>query len=202
VTSDVETVDPLRLEVCPSCGYSLEGLPGEGRCPECGRHYNQSVVVLHGWARGQHASVHTAPFRTAVWLWVAQSAYVLQMFINPIPRSWWWAGPVLVAWVAFSAWIFWRRRDSTLPGLVQVLLSAAGCAQLDDPTRNRRVPPTDWSQICRVELTPLAEGRYRFRALANRSRWNPASTPVDAEVKLSTHQAEALRQRVSAWRAG
>jgi hypothetical protein len=100
-----------------------------------------------------------------------------------------------------SAWIFWRRRDSTLPGLVQVLLSTNGCAQLDDPTRNRRVPPTDWSQVCRVELTPQAEGRYRFRVLTNRSRWNPSSTPVDAEVKLTPDQAEALRQRVSAWRA-
>jgi hypothetical protein len=53
--------DPLGLTVCPECGYSLAGLPGEGVCPECGERYDQQYVVLfgetpegvgkaHGWA--------------------------------------------------------------------------------------------------------------------------------------------------------
>jgi len=38
--------DPLRLTFCPRCDYSLEGLPEEGICPECGRPYDQSVAVI------------------------------------------------------------------------------------------------------------------------------------------------------------
>lgn len=36
----------LRLAHCPQCDYSLEGLPDEGICPECGRHYDQSIIIL------------------------------------------------------------------------------------------------------------------------------------------------------------
>lgn len=35
-------------ERCAACGYSLLGLPAEGRCPECAEEYDQSMIVLHG----------------------------------------------------------------------------------------------------------------------------------------------------------
>jgi hypothetical protein len=38
--------DPFRLTFCPGCDYSLEGLPDEGVCPECGRPYDQQFIVL------------------------------------------------------------------------------------------------------------------------------------------------------------
>lgn len=35
--SKTAAIAEVALEQCPFCGYSLEGLPVEHRCPECGR---------------------------------------------------------------------------------------------------------------------------------------------------------------------
>ncbi len=33
---------PSNRPYCHECGYELTGLPGEGRCPECGTEYRRS----------------------------------------------------------------------------------------------------------------------------------------------------------------
>jgi hypothetical protein len=52
--------DPVTLTtlagLCPECEYALTGLPPRGRCPECGREYDQSIIVLRGWASGELAT--------------------------------------------------------------------------------------------------------------------------------------------------
>lgn len=41
-----------NVERCIQCGYRLCGLPDAGRCPECGNAYDQSHIVIDGWADG------------------------------------------------------------------------------------------------------------------------------------------------------
>ena len=47
IDSTSQPPDLLRLGICPQCEYSLEGLPSEGICPECGRPYDQSITIVH-----------------------------------------------------------------------------------------------------------------------------------------------------------
>src|SRR4051812_42878063 len=50
--------DDVRfVDICPQCGYSLIGSPDEGICPECGQAYDQSLIILHGDARGKMATL-------------------------------------------------------------------------------------------------------------------------------------------------
>ena len=40
----VQTVREVEYRVCPNCEYPLQGLPGEGSCPECGRAYELDAL--------------------------------------------------------------------------------------------------------------------------------------------------------------
>lgn len=51
------SIDPLRLDACPECGYALRGLPAEGTCFECGFDYDQGTIVLYGWPTGHRAYI-------------------------------------------------------------------------------------------------------------------------------------------------
>lgn len=48
------------LARCAACGYWLNGLPAIGNCQECGQPYDDKHLVLLGWARGSHGSIHTS----------------------------------------------------------------------------------------------------------------------------------------------
>jgi hypothetical protein len=61
------------VDICPDCGYSLIGSPVEGACPECGRRYDQRVLILHGSAVGTRATLENASPRSLIWLLICGS---------------------------------------------------------------------------------------------------------------------------------
>jgi hypothetical protein len=59
--------------VCIACGYSLEGLPQTGQCPECGATYEAFQLVLWGVPR---TSSHTSGMRRLFWILIITAAVV------------------------------------------------------------------------------------------------------------------------------
>ncbi len=56
-----------RLETCPVCEYSLQGLPDHHRCPECGYQYDKDTTIIREADRRM-----AIPFAfAAVWLLIA-----------------------------------------------------------------------------------------------------------------------------------
>jgi hypothetical protein len=46
------------ITACPRCGYSLEGLPDEHACPECGlRYHRQAVAVAQSRSTGWEVTI-------------------------------------------------------------------------------------------------------------------------------------------------
>jgi hypothetical protein len=111
-----------------------------------------------------------------------------------------------LAWVGlFAAGMalpLWRRAKSNLPGTIQVHLSADGCAQIDDAAAANTTPTTmtPWDCVSKVKLHALDGGRWRLRAVPAGPWWVPKPDPVDAEVRLTTGQAEELNRRIGEWR--
>lgn len=131
--------DPIRsvfsTDVCPNCGYSLLGLPDSGTCPECGRTYDQSEIILYGYARGAHENVGNAKGSRIIWIAGVSVAFGFTQFAWFGFRQF---GPV-IGWLTMAAvcvipvlYGLARRSASGHPGLVQVRLSKEGCIQYDD----------------------------------------------------------------------
>jgi hypothetical protein len=193
--SALNAVDPLRLNACPACRYSLEGLGETGACPECGRAFDRAAVVLYGYGRGPFAHAGNARPWVALWLLIIplfqlvnlRSRRVLLLFT--------------LLWVGSVVWMLARRWRTDAPGLAQVHLAAEGCRQFDAANAERALaaPPTPWAKIDRVIVEPVWENRVRIK-LAERTRsWQLERVRVDVEIPGGPEFLAALSARVRAW---
>ena len=126
----VQVPSSLAVSVCPNCAYSLAGLAAEGICPECGRAYDQTEVVLYGWAHGSFEDLSNAKPSRMIWVVLCSLFYIiLQMGMTfSLPPLY-----VIIAWVFLPAvYLLFLRRNIGHPGLVQVRLNQRGCVQYDD----------------------------------------------------------------------
>ena len=198
--SSPPAAEALRLDVCPGCAYSLLGLPPQGVCPECGRAYDQSIVILYGWAAGSKAD----PGNAKPWHAAALAALPLAYCAARAVRAWGKGQPVRLVFfagvVAAILWGLWRRFTSFEPGLAQVRLSDAGCVQADTSKEADEATPTPWDKVEAVKLERSGEGTWRLRLAGKATWWSGGTTYVDAEVKCGDARAAALRERIEAWR--
>jgi hypothetical protein len=175
--------DPLRLSECPSCGYALEGLAPEGRCPECGVEYRPGVIVQHNHARDDGVG--------------AAGSEAVSENVN-----------VVIAAYFVSKWNG-RRFDwfdllwsGDMPWLVQIWLGPGGARQVNNPTSGTITPGpvTPWDQIEKVRIDSVNGERARVRLTGPTSFWRGRRV-MYAEVQCGRERAAAVSHQVEAWRA-
>jgi hypothetical protein len=145
----------LPLESCPDCDYALAGLPAEGVCPECGRPYDQDIVVLYGRGDGVHASLANSP-RGKVVVEVACFGLCLVCLWFVGSGRPWFVIAVLAAAAYFAAMI--ARRTGRRGGMAQVRVNAAGCMQDDSPDDGPNTGPLRMVAQSFVAMLPSSFG--------------------------------------------
>lgn len=200
VTSPKPLDESLSASHCADCGYSLEGLPREGKCPECGRLYGDHLIVLHGWGKGRRATIEGTRifswqlivYLGAIGLVVAGLAH--DFFVERRVSAGFWL--ILVAVSIFLT--FARRAQRPLSTLTRVEISQAGVRQLDQGQAGSS--PVEWGRIARVLVGPVEEDRMRLTFMLS-DHWWKDRVVVDAEVLCTPAGRTALLDRIREFRA-
>lgn len=189
--------ETLRLTNCLDCGYALKGLPSEGICPECGSHYDQSVIVLHGWGRGRHENLKSASDKKFCGIAVVGVGCLALLFYERHRQSWSFMMILIVATLGYGI-AFLRRKQAPLATTIRVLISPAGVQQLDGA---EIMPPAGWADLQTPNITARPNNRARLKFIRLRQWWQGEHVPVDAEVLITPEGLAALRGKIDEFRS-
>jgi hypothetical protein len=150
----------LRLQACPNCDYSLQTLPLQGICPECGRSYDQQFAVLTGIGRGANSNLGD-------WRGTIRHAALL----------------AFLAWIMFSAQWSWQK---TAFGAVAAFALAthlyARLFSSRDPTMQLWISPRGI-----VQLSSTPEARQAQRVFAIVEAFFPAVVIIPIFLEMRFH---------------
>jgi len=92
----------VMLKACPRCSYSLKGLPGDHKCPECGLPYDDNTIAVRQNRRGWKVFLILNACTCAVGflLWI----------INPSRFAW---NPFIAFALPTLLVYLWRMRSRT-----------------------------------------------------------------------------------------
>ncbi len=209
------TAEPIRLasqpcrislEACPKCAYSLQGLPGEHRCPECGFAYDDLSFVLTGIVRG--TTNMSIPRKLLYALLVISGWFLFEALFIAIFSAWWTAAAIGgVAWAGLAAFLIISRRGDRR-GVTSFAFTAEGffqCCKKAEGVLTMEEAVTHWheAQLAKVERKTPTYYRVRIGCgplPRNRLRQTYLDMGIRCHTETADWIAEVLTARIEAAR--
>lgn len=153
----------LQLQQCPSCEYSLQGLPSAGNCPECGFSYDEQTIELTGISRGIST---LSPMRRIMWIIVGIGAAFGPMPLFFIMSKSYLQIPLFIIatlWLCILVYLLITSK-SERKGMEKFLFTAGGFGpnHLTEGHINT-IEFTNWSQANEVRVQRKGATWYRVQ---------------------------------------
>lgn len=192
--------------LCGNCGYSLQGSPNAGVCPECGEAYFDDEIVIRGWPAGPYESLATAaprrlwPIALGWLIWTAclWSQVADNLVHHHIARGVGWAAVIL----GIAACLLYRRQNliTQFGCTAHLRLSPKGFGQREGFGAVMRTP---WASTVTLKLIPRPRGAFllgvwRIRD-GKRKEPKPHHWLIGFEFACTPDQAKCLRLLMQAW---
>jgi hypothetical protein len=132
------TAVPAETDLlCEGCGYVLNGLPGGGQCPECGKPMAESAPerrALPAWEQGPPRGRLTGFLATSAAVIFRPTSFYRTLAIRDdterafaFAQMYWWAASLLIGWAGFAHTVWLFRGDARRLVDVRIWLALAFC---------------------------------------------------------------------------
>jgi hypothetical protein len=203
---DSDTNSGWRLKNCPRCEYSLEGLPLQGACPECGRDYDSDSIFLYGYGTGSKTTTfNRAPANAGAQL-IGPLMFLIYFVYTYYYRGFRMMGGYFLVMPIILAPYVWQWLMGRGSKLAQIKLTREGFAQ-----GARQLGPVPFATSEAAKVTPwnragavllaLQEGdRVHIKIGSAFRSWRLTRIYVEAIVDCTKEEMDSIARRINEWR--